>query len=768
MDPPTKHAKANVDGLGYGVAFDDEIAQLGQITTEQFSRRYALPDNYLKQLSIDPTQAKYFDKFQLIDSILPKDLYGQPCYDFKLHPAEMDIFTKQGFVVSERMNAPSFAEIYYRLFSRDLPVFISTDSVLHAWHRSFDSILMETETLALAPTLEIILKGMSDKLKEARQEYGNGVLSDGMIDVDYFLAVALSLLKGAPYQSQFGQDARVAETLKACDSLGMLLQFPLFGRARDMDFSQFKPRGHYEKTVPLQRYFRAMMWCGRIDLRMAGNPKESSPREMAAAIVMNDLLRRSGQFQKWTDFDQALQTFVGKADSMTFAQLDGVLREAKMQDPRTVKDLESLTSLQQQIELGKIGLQQIRGDVYESPSGSMKVTLPRSFAVLGQRFVLDSWALSKVVYDDIKWDNEKVERRIPSALDVAFSTFNNRHVVPELVSRILDTKGREFRDGLNYQHNLAAVHNVIESQQPKAWETNLYSRWLDTLRELSQPTTDSKYPEAMRTTAWSMKSLNTQLGSWTQLRHDTVLYAKQSYTGMASCVYPAGYVEPLPHFWTKMEKMAQHAADAIEKLSFHDIAIGKEPHDAPGIAIRMNQMPQTGKPIKEAQSKFLRNFALQLSILKDISTRELNRQELTSDELKFLKEVVQTEREGSGTTKYGGWYPKLFYNGKTDSGIPDALVADVHTDVPDGLTPDPGCILNQGVGNIDFLLVAIESREGLIVYGSGVLSHYEFETPTGVRLTDSEWAKNLSTGQTPPRPSWTKSYLAPFSRVVKP
>ena len=53
--------------------------------------------------------------------------------------------------------------------------------------------------------------------------------------------------------------------------------------------------------------------------------------------------------------------------------------------------------------------------------------------------------------------------------------------------------------------------------------------WLATLRELSKPISDSKYPEAMRTRTWGMKTLNTQLASWTQLRHDTVLYAKQSY-----------------------------------------------------------------------------------------------------------------------------------------------------------------------------------------------------------------------------------------------
>lgn len=31
-----------------------------------------------------------------------------------------------------------------------------------------------------------------------------------------------------------------------------------------------KPRGHYAKSAELRRYFRTMMWCGRIDLKIAG------------------------------------------------------------------------------------------------------------------------------------------------------------------------------------------------------------------------------------------------------------------------------------------------------------------------------------------------------------------------------------------------------------------------------------------------------------------------------------------------------------------
>src|SRR5262249_11831919 len=145
----------------------------------------------------------------------------------------------------------------------------------------------------------------------------------------------------------------------------------------------------------------------------------------------------------------------------------------------------------------------------------------------------------------------KVERRVASALDVAFSVLGNDQIVPELVAQMKGAfpdserpHALKFRDGLPYQHNLAAVRAVMDQQAPSAWESNLYLSWLACLRELSEPTTSGLFPESMRTKAWAMKTLNTQLASWTQLRHDTILYAKQSYANSDSCMFPAGFIEP--------------------------------------------------------------------------------------------------------------------------------------------------------------------------------------------------------------------------------
>src|SRR5262249_37663869 len=117
-------------------------------------------------------------------------------------------------------------------------------------------------------------------------------------------------------------------------------------------------------------------------------------------------------------------------------------------------------------------------------------------------------------------------------------------------------------------HNLAAVRAVMDQQTPEAWEGNIYMSWLAGLRELSLPTADWEYPESMRTRAWAMKTLNTQLASWAQLRHDTILYAKQSYTGADGCIYPTGFVEPRVEFWQRLRGAASRTPHLLASLVY--------------------------------------------------------------------------------------------------------------------------------------------------------------------------------------------------------
>jgi hypothetical protein len=544
-----------------------------------------------------------------------------------------------------------------------------------------------------------------------------------------------------------------------------------------VDFSQFQVRGHYETSQRLQRYFRAMMWCGQIDFRFTGSTNDNSLRELSGAVAMHLLLKNSGQFNNWKKIDDVVQLFVGVPDSLNFAQLSDLMTAAGIVSPASLPNPAALQNLQSNLLTGQLGVQQIQSGYFFSPLTRQQIKLPRSFTVLGQRFVPDAWAMGKCVFDKIIWDEDglpgfedKVMRRVPSALDIAFSVLGNDQTVPDLVARMANPNGHPWRDGYPYQHNLAAARRVVDLQDASVWTNNIYYCWLGCLRELSQPTTGAEYPDAMRTRAWGMKTLNSQLASWTELRHDTVLYVKQPYTGIVLCSYPDGFIEPRVSFWERMRDMALRTKDLVATLPKTGQFIF-EPNDA-------NDTPFTNSigTIYTNRIQFLDNFAARMTILRDVSVKELNRQSLSSNEVFFIQSLIENPFQYGSVRSYSGWYPNLFYyNARASRSLIspsdnwDALVTDVHTDPEDLFVGDPGSILHEGVGTVQLLMIAVNWGVGdAAVYAGPVMSHYEFELGPTTRKTDSQWKSELRAGNAPPQPEWTRSYLVPGTFTFPP
>ncbi len=784
---------------GYATAFGQQFQQLGQLSLEDFVSTYQSTNQYLPQVTFDPTTAEFWNLFSIDPAVWnsTNPWPNQRVFDFRLNPTELAVFQTNGFVVSQRLERRSFADVYYDLYTDDLPVLVTADSVLQAWHRSFLLILAEIEETGFHPTLSNLVVSMSDQVPALWAQASGTAMTNGVLDADYFLAVARSLVSGVTHAGSLGQATRINATLTAINNR-QPIPFNLFGEVRDIDFSQFTLRSHYSNTVALQRYFRAMMWCGIADFRYAGfsngaNAKTNTLRELSGAVALELLLRNSGQLTNWFEFNRTLEMFVGTPDSLNFAQLNGLLVAAGINSPADLATGAALTNLQNQLMSGQLGMQQVTSGYYYSPLSAVQVKLPRAFTFMGQRFVMDSWAFSKCTFDDIIWDEngipelaDKVLRRVPSALDVAFAVLGNNQIVPEIAARIARTNltpadGRMYwRDGHKYQHNLAAVRNVVDSQSPSAWTNTIYNHWLACLRLLSEPTTGSQYPEAMRTRPWAMKTLNTQLASWTHLRHSTTLYVKESYTPILLCLYPAGYVEPRPAFWARLGQMAAATKTVLATLPTNGVF--NYTHYTNRTTPPFVPVPYTvsvsAATMHSNRLALMDHYVATMETLRALSEKELAKTPFSAADELFFQRLVEFDYVGKRT--YTGWYPQLFYQpgseyvpdnyqtNQEDTGDEkgsdfwDPLVTTVHTDLPDTIVGDPGSILHQAVGNVQMLFIAVDNGPGdLAVYAGPVLSHYEFEMGPTTRLTDAEWKTRVTNNTIPAAPEWTQSYLVP-------
>ena len=282
----------------------------------------------------------------------------------------------------------------------------------------------------------------------------------------------------------------------------------------------------------------------------------------------------------------------------------------------------------------------------------------------------------------------------------------------------------EYQDKkTSYDQQLKQLRDEFAAFTEEDWNRNLYWSWLYALKPLLNEF-GKGYPTFMQTGAWQDKELNTALASWAELRHDTILYAKQSYTPrLASAPGPppppqkplVGYIEPVPEFYARMLDLTGMTREGLSQLG----------------------------ALSQKEDNRLANLESVLDRSLSIAINELEGKELTDDDYDFIRDlgksleniIAGVESEGKETT----------------------IVADVHTD-----TNAPEEVLEEGVGYVDLNLVAYKVPDGRIIIGAGpTLSYYEFKQPIDDRLTDEAWKEMLESGQAPPRPAWTSSFYQP-------
>ena len=540
--------------------------------------------------------------------------------------------------------------------------------------------------------------------------------------------------------SHLGQDEAATKILGLVQML--TLQRPvesdmtqIYGGSRAIDYSQFKPRGHYTKSTALSRYFRTMMWLGRADTGWNVLPPDpatgvvsDSPRELRNSVLLTQLLASSGADVRLQQINEILDFMVGESDNLTSVQTAQLLERQQIGEVGDLVAADAVESFRNGLREGDVGTQQIRSQVVVSDPNDLKQTPPPSlFQLFGQRFVIDSFVLSKVVYDEIEFDGKKVKRWMPSGLDVMFA-LGNHATLPLL---------QEGLQELPYGANLLAGQEFVAQQTPAFWGANLYNVWLDALRTLDDNlTAEGEVPEAMQTEAWQRKQLQAQLASWAKLRHNTVLYAKQSYTVRARCEYPAGYVEPYPELFARVKLFAEQGARRIEEANF-------------------NSDYGDFEKIKLSQVAFLQQMAETVGRLERLARKELAAEPFSAEDQAWLKKVIDIRGGGSGRPQYDGWYCQLFYGGGHRAAEWDPTVVDVHTD------PNSREVLEEGVGDCNFLLVAVDNEDDRMIYVGPAYSYYEFRQPVENRLTDVEWQEMLAAGKQPPRPDWTKAFQTP-------
>lgn len=675
------------------------VDEASAMTSDAFLSAHAV--THRQSLGYDPKSATGLDLVQGSQLALSEE--------------ELAVLGDKGFVISAAHEFPTFTYGYQTLYMLDLPLYISADSILDAVHRSYDDILEAIEMAGLIPELRDLLVAMRNRLPTA-----SGI-EQARADADLYLAVALGLLEGRAVEPVAGADAsQIAEAVSDATKASGWLKREIFGVKREIDFSQFTPRGHYTDWPELERYFRAMMWLGRTDFRLIETLSDGRQvfhrRQFNAMLALYSLMD-SNTRARHQAIDSTIETFVGESDNMSVAEVAPLLEDLGVS---SVGEVEALSDqvIAEAIIAGNYGAQRIASQIIINLTED-ELPLSRTFVLFGQRYVVDSH-----VFSNVTWARTDAMRMMPDPLDVAFGALANDHAAqllePELVRYA-------------YAPNLEQTRVLVDAHGDGYWDSNLYTGWLGALRTLS-PSGDVSDPAAVGmpavtgTEAWTRRILNTQLASWAQLRHDTILYAKQSYTDGAACEFPDAYVEPYPEFFAALRGLAANGQEAAAAMSARDEALGAR------------------------VSAYFGNLDSVAATLGEMADAERLGQPFTTEQMAFVNRTVNTVSSGCVADGSEGWYSDLFFNNGASIEW-DPTIADVHTQPTDESGNPVGRVLHVGTGRARTMTVTVDTCIGPHAYVGLASSYYEATTEDFDRLDDARWAERVQ--QAPPEaPEW--------------
>ena len=644
---------------------------------------------------------------------LEKDLSNvDNLWQFYLDDKMTELLAKNGFVVREEAGR-EFFDLYERNRYNMIPNFVTVDSLMHTYHVYFAYLLKNIEKEYLADQVrQLGIKMLEDSKEQYVQLKGSEWESAAVRNVAFF-TVGAKLLDDTVQIEDYVSDIVESELSRIETAQGIMIS----GITDDEeDYSQYKPRGYYEGDSDLEAYFKAMMWYGRMHFK-----QEKEDLDRSALLITKALDSDSEAYELWQSVYSVTSFFAGASDDNGVCEYAPLIRAAYGENAK-VTDLIGNGDAFLDYRTNTAALPVPQTNSIPIEDGEENV-IP-GFRFMGQRFSIDAMVMQKLIYSNVQSNSAGEKRMLPDVLDVPAALGS------DVALNLLKENGVEDYPG--YMENMEKLRTGINEADDSLWNASLYASWIQTLRPLLEKKGEG-YPMFMQNEEWAKKNLECFAGSYTELKHDTVLYSKQVMAemggGMEEEPDDRGYVEPEPVVYERFASLAEQTAQGLKKYQMLSDA-------------------------DENNLVKLEELALRL---QTISNKELQNETLTDEEYDLIR-------------TYGGniehfWYDAMRANADSDTifseEYPAALVVDIATD------PN-GSVLEAATGDPSQIIVAVQV-DGKIKLASGsVYTFYQFEQPLNDRLTDTQWRVMMGIEANDDmeyqkttdikQPAWTDSY----------
>lgn len=619
---------------------------------------------------------------------------------------------KNGFVVSGSAGAEFFEQYEWNRYSL-IPSFVTVDSLMHTYHLYFSYLMKNIEKDYLADSLASLSVKMAENSAAQYEALKGSEWEDAAARNVAFFTVGAKLLDMEVPAYDYAE-AVAQQELDAINGAAGITYSAITGD--EEDYTQYIPRGYYEGDEQLERYFKAMMWYGRIHFLQKEETLDQSALLMTLALTED-----AESYGLWEKLYAVTSFFAGASDDAGVCEYRPLMEEA-YGGSISVDDLAGNKGAFEQFHMltGTLAPPKINSiPIWEGEDN----VIP-GFRFMGQRFTIDAAIMQELIYQNVSENSANERRMLPDVLDVPAALGSDAAL------EILKGQGDTAYAG--YSENMEKLKEGLAKPNKTLWTASLYANWLNTLRPLLDEKGEG-YPVFMQNEEWTKKDLECFAGSFTELKHDTVLYTKQVMAemggGMEEEPDDRGYVEPEPLVYERFKNLALLTAEGLKRYGMLD----------------------------SADEENLMKLAEIADKLLTISNKELQDEVLSDEEYEFIK--------GYGGNLEHFWIEAV----KNDTGVEDvrelpaAVVVDIATD-PNGQ------VLEAATGNPSTIYVAVKVDDKVKIAKGSVYTFYQFPWPMDERLTDSKWRYmmgyqadengnwNYEEEQPVKQPEWTQSY----------
>ena len=629
-----------------------------------------------------------------------------------------------GFVVDAQSASENFfgvqglqegsGETYYNNIQQSVPSLVTVDAGLHTFHVLFDRTLLTAESTTLGPRLRALLVEL---LEASAAQRGALTAPDAVAANEQnaaYLAVALRVLGGAAPLGSLpaSQTPTVDREVALVQGHQGSALSPFLGLA--FDYRLFAPRGHYNDGPELQSYFEAQNWLALVQAPLEA-PANATPVQRAAAragalraVLMAALMQQPVADQtglaRWHGLSDPITVLIGTPAGPALPDIIALMGRVYGTTAPAVAALQDPARLARFLAL----VPTLPAPPYRSTSSTGQVKL-RGFGLFPARGTADGGLAAALTYPNVTGPSGP--RTLPSGLDVLAALGSTR--AAQLAAQA----------GPWPTYN-AALSRAVPAFNQALTAPSLYAHWLGALRPLAQPMPTAA-PPAMRTAAWADKELLTGLASWSELRHDTILYTSQfgGLGGGGVCtitLFRDGYVEPIPAAWTNLAGLADLLAAVTRSQGLFD---GLTPKDRT-VLLTADDTYRAG-----------------LRALGAIAADELSGQPLT-----VAQRVLANHPYPALGQPMSAFFTRTPHPKQTPDQTQAAEIADVATDL------QTGRVLEVGEGRVRDMWVLVPIDGYTWLARGQVYTYYEFTT-AGQRLTDQRWQQRFAQNGPGPNPS---------------